>query len=550
MDILIIIGCSPYTEPGARCVFEGKLVLAWGDAVCGTPALSAVRPCKGLKNLSGHRIPLGRGPFFSVIRELYRRTRAQRAESTARRLLCLFSAARPRGLHSLFSRLLPYLFFLEDTMRTLLRAPILGFVAALSLLAGQAHAASDTAGKFEALKRFSQVLDIVERSYVKDVPSKELVSGALKGMLQALDPHSTLLSQDEYKEMQETTSGEFFGIGVEITAEGNQLTVVTPIEDTPAFKAGLKPGDYILAVNGKSTLEMSLQEAVSHIRGPRGSEVELTILHRDSKTPVTVRIKREAIPLISVKSRELEPGYYWIRVTRFSERTTQELLDALKDASRKGPLKGLVLDLRNNPGGLLDQAVSVADVFLHDGVIVSMRGRQKETEREFMAKPQATDIKTPIVVLVNAGSASASEIVAGALGDRKRGLIVGERTFGKGSVQNVIPLADGSGLKLTVALYYTPSGRSIQAEGIVPDMEIPFEPARDDATSAANPLRSLREKDLSRHLENNGAAAGEAKSSEKDKTAAETRDMMARDNQLRMGLQLVKSLPKLQELRS
>ena len=328
-------------------------------------------------------------------------------------------------------------------MLTLLRAPILGFVAALSLLAGQAHAASDTAGKFEALKHFSQVLDIVERSYVKDVPSKELVSGALKGMLQALDPHSTLLSQDEYKEMQETTSGEFFGIGVEITAEGNQLTVVTPIEDTPAFKAGLKPGDYILAVNGKSTLEMSLQEAVSHIRGPRGSEVELTILHRDSKAPVTVRIKREAIPLISVKSRELEPGYYWIRVTRFSE-----------------------------------------------------------------------------------------------------------RTFGKGSVQNVIPLADGSGLKLTVALYYTPSGRSIQAEGIVPDMEIPFEPAREDAGTPANPLRSLREKDLSRHLENSGTAAGEAKNSEKDKAAAETRDMMVRDNQLRMGLQLVKSLPKLQELRS
>ena len=435
-------------------------------------------------------------------------------------------------------------------MHTLLRAPFLALAAVVALSGGQAFAATDTAGKFDALKRFSQVLDIVERSYVKDVPSKDLVNGALKGMLQALDPHSTLLSTDEYKEMQETTSGEFFGIGVEITSEGNQLTVVTPIEDTPAYKAGLKPGDYILSVNGKPTMEMSLQEAVSHIRGPRGTEVELTILHRDSKTPVTVRIKREAIPLISVKARELEPGYYWIRLTRFSERTTQELLDAIKDATRKGPIKGLVLDLRNNPGGLLDQAVSVSDVFLHDGTIVSMRGRQKEAEREFTAKAQSTDVDVPLVVLVNAGSASASEIVAGALGDRKRALIIGERTFGKGSVQNIIPLADGSGLKLTVALYYTPSGRSIQAEGIVPDMEIPFEIPRDDPVPPS-PLRSLREKDLNRHLENSATLQdGAGKDPEKDKAAAETRDMLARDNQLRMGLQLVKSLPKLREINS
>ena len=271
---------------------------------------------------------------------------------------------------------------------------LLSLLTVGSLTFGQAFAAGEDS-RFDALKRFSQVLDIVERYYVKETPRPDLVNGALKGMLESLDPHSTMLSKEEFKDMQESTSGEFFGIGIEITMENNQLTVVTPIEDTPADKGGMKSGDIILAVGGKPTLEMTLQEAVSHIRGPKGSEVVLTILHRDSKEPVDLRIKRDAIPLISVKSRELEPGYYWVRLTRFSERTTQELLDALSDAKRKGPIKGIILDLRNNPGGLLDQAVSVSDAFLNKGVIVSMRGRQEETAREFVAKPQDTDIIDP-----------------------------------------------------------------------------------------------------------------------------------------------------------
>ena len=229
---------------------------------------------------------------------------------------------------------------------------LLSLLTVGSLTFGQAFAAGEDS-RFDALKRFSQVLDIVERYYVKETPRPDLVNGALKGMLESLDPHSTMLSKEEFKDMQESTSGEFFGIGIEITMENNQLTVVTPIEDTPADKGGMKSGDIILAVGGKPTLEMTLQEAVSHIRGPKGSEVVLTILHRDSKEPVDLRIKRDAIPLISVKSRELEPGYYWVRLTRFSERTTQELLDALSDAKRKGPIKGIILDLRNNPGGLL-----------------------------------------------------------------------------------------------------------------------------------------------------------------------------------------------------
>ena len=401
--------------------------------------------------------------------------------------------------------------------------------------------------KYEALKRFSQVLDLVERYYVRDVTQTDLINGAVKGMLQGLDPHSTFLTAEEYKEMQETTSGEFFGVGIEISMENGQVTVVTPIEDTPAFRAGLQSGDVILSINGQATQELSLQEVVSRIRGPKGSEVELTILHSDAKAPQTVHIVRDAIPLISVKSKKLDEGYYWVRLTRFSERTTEELHDALKAAEKEskaqGGLKGIVLDLRNNPGGLLDQAVSVSDTFLEGGTIVSIKGRRENTERVYTAKKQNADVRVPLVVLINAGSASASEIVAGALRDQKRALIAGERSFGKGSVQNIIPLTDGSGLKLTVALYYTPNGSSIQAEGIVPDLEIPFEPPRAEDKDGRF---LLREQDLNRHLEN-----GKAKKPAKAKDSkGDVQEQLARDNQLRMGLQLVKGLPKMRELRN
>lgn len=403
---------------------------------------------------------------------------------------------------------------------------------------------------YDALMRFSQVLDMVEQYYVRDVNQKDLIDGALKGMLQGLDPHSTLLSVKEYQEMQESTSGEFFGVGVEITTENGQVLVVTPIEDTPGYRAGLRSGDIIVAIDGQYTLEMSLSEAATRMRGPRGTEVELLVLHKGEQQPVTMRVKRDAIPLISVKSRELENGYYWIRVTRFSGRTTQDLQDALKAARAKAPLKGIVLDLRNNPGGLLDQSVSVSDVFLKDGVIVSMRGRDEKSGRTFNAKPQSSDmLDIPIVVLVNAGTASAAEIVAGALRDQRRAVILGERTFGKGSVQNVIPMPDGTGLKLTVALYYTPSGASIQAEGIVPDFEIPWEaPKEPNAVSGL----MLREQDLNRHLEKGANGDGnnaKAPAEEKKSSDEETKVMLANDNQLRMALQFVKSLPALKELR-
>ena len=488
---------------------------------------------------------------------------------------------------------------------------VTGYVLALLLLTGcgcsmpqpasaaPAPASSDTAqestaekskpqpGKFDSLRRFGQVLDIVERTYVKEVGQGELVDGAIKGMLQALDPHSAFLTAEEYKEMQEQTVGEFFGIGVEITQDNGKILVMTPIEDTPAFKAGMKTGDVILTIDGQSTVEMSLQDVVSRIRGPKGTKVELTIMHADSMEPVTVSLERDAIPIISVKSRKLEDGYYWVRITRFSERTTDELAEALKEAEKDcaatGGIKGIVLDLRNNPGGLLNQAVSVSDMFLQKGSIVSIRGRDGTPGYNYDATDKPEDCHAPMVVLINAGSASASEIVSGALKDHHRALLCGERSFGKGSVQNVIPLADGSGLKITVALYYTPNDISIQAEGITPDVEVPFV----ETTKKERDRLLLREADLNRHLENGSAdkakdkakakskkddskdeasvktdgKAGTETEAEVQKTSdqadkdkkpeeKEAKEALSKDNQLRMALQLVKGLPSMQKLKN
>ncbi len=468
-------------------------------------------------------------------------------------------------------------------------------IAILGLsLASPAAFAAEEEDKYEALRRFSQVLDLVERHYVNNPDRQELMENAIEGMLEGLDPHSTYMDEDEYKEMQENTSGEFTGVGIEISSENGQVTVVSPIEDTPAYRAGLLPGDIILSIDDEPTQELSLQEVVTRIRGPKGSEVELTVKQLNATTPKTFKIIRDSIPLISVKDAELEEGYHWLRITRFSERTTDDLHEAIEKATKK-PLKGMILDMRNNPGGLVDEAVSVADTFLSGGKdIVSIRGRSKVSVRRYTSKNQGDDVTVPLVVLVNAGSASASEIVAGALRDHKRALIVGEKTFGKGSVQNIIPLADGSGLKITVALYYTPNGNSIQAEGITPDIEVPFEPV-DEATAEAR-KRIVREKDLSRHIEGanekkekqnkkkDASSKEESKTdtkkdvkaksekdadkkkdekadSKKDETGKSSTkklskeeediiDRLAKDNQLRMALQFVKNLPRLQEIQA
>lgn len=418
----------------------------------------------------------------------------------------------------------------------------LGIFLLLLALAGTPASSVAKDEHYKSLKQFSQIIDLIENTYVQEVDRRELIQGAIQGMLKNLDPHSAFLDQEAFQDMQMETTGEFTGVGIEITVQNNRLTVVSPIEDTPAFEAGLQAGDVILEIDGQVTQDISIMDAVRKIRGPKGTEVELTILPQGATSPEKVTIKRDLIPMHSVKSQMLETGYQYVRITNFNDRTTQELKDALKNTSE---LQGLVLDLRNNPGGVLDQAVSVADMFLEQGKIVYTKGKMDKAQMSFSAKEDELDVQTPMVILINAGTASGSEIVAGALQDHKRALIIGEQSFGKGSVQTVIPLADGSGIKLTTARYYTPNDRSIQAEGIIPDLEVPFiAPGNGEQELARHPFHALREKDLEGHLDN-GRLQEEDLQDGQDK---EAREMIRRDNQLRMALQLVKSLPTIKQL--
>lgn len=416
-----------------------------------------------------------------------------------------------------------------------------GIMALLICLAGT-PAISGAEDVYQPLKQFSRVMDLIENTYVRDVDRQELIEGAIQGMLHNLDPHSAFLDKQAYEDMQVETSGEFSGVGIEITLQNGRLTVVSPIEDTPAFEAGLKAGDIILEINGENTQDISIMDAVHKIRGPKGTEVELTVLHKGENAPEKIVVKRDVIPMHSVKTEELESGYHYLRITNFNENTTQELHKVLRQQGTD--LKGVVLDLRNNPGGLLHQAVSVADTFLRDGKIVYTKGKVEQAQMSFSAKKQQHDTRVPVVVMINAGTASASEIVAGALQDQKRGLIIGEKSFGKGSVQTIIPLEDQSAIKLTTARYYTPSGRSIQAEGIRPDIRIPFD-ATQDSDDDAIQIPSFREQDLEGHLEN-----GKAKNATKaEEVNQKVQIMLQKDNQLRLALQLVKSLPAIKALK-
>ncbi len=347
--------------------------------------------------------------------------------------------------------------------------------------------------KYEKLKIFAKVMTIIERNYVDNVSQVKLINNAIKGMVSSLDPHSSYMTKDEYKELKIMTTGKFGGLGMVVTMKNGMLTVVSPIEDTPAYKAGIKAKDIIIKINGESTLGMTLEQAVKKLRGKPGTKVRLTILREGETKPIVVEITRAVIHVKSVKYKKYgNVGY--VKITQFQDGTTKELKKAL---DKLGKIDGLVLDLRNDPGGLLREAVSVCDLFLKKGVIVSIRGRRKNQVKYFYAHDDGDEPAYPIVVLINAGTASAAEIVSGCLKDNRRAIIMGVRSFGKGSVQSIIPLGDGSALRLTTAKYYTPSGTSIQAVGIEPEIVV-----HQAKLVVENEGVNLRESNLIHHLNN------------------------------------------------
>lgn len=386
---------------------------------------------------------------------------------------------------------------------------------------------------YRNLELFTDVLAIIQKSYVEDVDTKDLIYGGIRGMLETLDPHSSFLSPDMYQEMKVDTHGEFGGLGIEIALREGRLTVVAPIEGTPAYKAGIKAGDLIHSIDGEPVKDMEMMDAIRRLRGPKGEPVKLTIWREGFESPTTFTIVRDIIQIHSVKTRELEPAVAYVKISQFQEKTGADLRKQIAELKeeRGEPLKGLVLDLRNNPGGLLDQAVSVADLFLKEGLIVYTEGREPGSKMDFRATSAGTEPDYPIVVLINEGSASASEIVAGALSDHGRAVILGERSFGKGSVQTILPLSDNSGLRLTTARYFTPNGTSIQAKGIVPDIIVPSMELNQDETS-----NHYRERDLDNHIDSDN----EVPASEQRATPLSQDDR--RDFQLMRALDLIKGL--------
>jgi carboxyl-terminal processing protease len=355
-------------------------------------------------------------------------------------------------------------------------------VLTLSLGGTSASKGVDRTATYEQLKLFTDVLSIIQNQYVDETEPKEVIYGAVRGMLRALDPHSSFMDPESYREMQVETSGSFGGLGIEITVRDDVLTVVAPIDGTPAWRAGIQPNDRIVKIEGLTTKDMSLADAVKKMRGPKGTKVTITIVREGAKEPFDVALTREVIQVQSIKAQELEPGIGYIRIRQFQERTAPDLVAAVEKFDKGGQLAGLILDLRFNPGGLLSSAVEVSEEFLGDGkLIVYTEGRVRNQNMRFTAHAKRAVTDVPLVVLVNQGSASASEIVAGAVQDHGRGVVLGTQTFGKGSVQTIIPLSDGSGLRLTTARYFTPKGRSIHGKGITPDIVI--EAPKDEAAA-------------------------------------------------------------------
>jgi carboxyl-terminal processing protease len=424
----------------------------------------------------------------------------------------------------------------------------------VNLFAEEVKAKQDPYNK---LKVFSEVLSLIESNYVEPVEKDSMIEGAISGMVKSLDPHTSYMPPVSYKEMQVETTGKFGGLGIEISLRGGILTVVSPIDDTPAFKVGIKPGDKIIKIEDESTLDMTLQDAVSRLRGETGSPVTITIFRKTFKVPKEFTIVRDIIKVRSVVSKLYEDDIGYIKIRNFSKNTSSDLDKALEELQEKGITK-LILDVRNNPGGLLNQAVEVTDRFLNkENLIVYTKGRSDDQNMRFTSHDKVSGVSYPLIILVNGGSASASEIVAGALQDLNRAIILGTQTFGKGSVQTIIPLSDGSALRLTTARYYTPSGRVIQENGIEPDIIVEMKPLnelekkddkKEESEEKTRLRRFLREKDLKKHLKGKSSIEGMDNNKDADKkTAKETEgskikglhEDLKNDNQLQQAVSLL-----------
>ena len=396
---------------------------------------------------------------------------------------------------------------MSDSKRNIL-VLALGVALGVSIAIGQGvwaerteEPAENTTIPLDDLRAFTEVFAKIKSDYVESVDDKKLLEHAISGMLSNLDPHSSYLDTEAYKELQVGTSGEFGGLGIEVTMENGFVKVMSPIDDTPAQKAGIKTGDLIVRLDSTPVKGLALKDAVDLMRGKPGTDIVLTVIREGEEKPLKFTLTRAVIKVKSVKSRTLEKGFGYVRISQFQSHTPENMLQAVSDLKKEngGQLKGMVLDMRNNPGGVLSAAVSVADDFLESGLIVYTEGRVKDSEMKFKATPSDILNGAPIVVLINAGSASASEIVAGALQDQHRAIIMGEKSFGKGSVQTIVPIGNGSALKLTTARYYTPSGRSIQAEGITPDIVLTNVKV---AAAESSEFEPLKEANLTRHLQN------------------------------------------------
>ncbi len=384
----------------------------------------------------------------------------------------------------------------------------------------------------EELRRFSEVFDRIKSSYVEPVDDAKVLEDAIRGMIAGLDPHSSYLEPDAFEELQEHTTGEFGGVGIEISLEDGFIRVITPIDDTPAVKAGIKPGDLITRIDSEPVKGMGLDGAISRMRGKPGTKIVLTVLREGQEKPLDISVIRAVIKVTSIKQRMLGEEYAYVRITQFQGNTGSDLKSALQKIEKNGSLKGVVLDLRNNPGGVLQAAVEVVDAFIDQGMIVYTQGRLASSDTEFMATDDILLTGVPMVVLINSGSASASEIVAGALQDHKRAVIMGTSSFGKGSVQTILPLTDNRALKLTTARYFTPSGRSIQAQGIQPDVVV-----EDAELTTVQGRLFTKEKDLSGHLFN-----GQVDESKDPELDAAGKSLSERDYQLYEALNLLKAL--------